>query len=168
MKGTYILVIRLFEDSKIKIGSIGKLDFFKGYYLYLGSAMGNKGSTTLENRVKRHKIAAEATRNGVTALGLELFAQKEVASTTVTSIKMPEGITDKELRGTMRERYRIELAGGQDHLKGNVFRIGHMGNITHREIISTIAALEMTMQGLGLDVEIGEGVAAVADTYLAQ
>jgi aspartate aminotransferase-like enzyme len=41
-----------------------------------------------------------------------------------------------------------------------------MGNITHREIISTIAALEMTMQGLGLDVEIGSGVAAVADTYL--
>jgi aspartate aminotransferase-like enzyme len=121
----------------------------------------------LEERVIRHKLAAEATRNGVTALGLELFAQKEVASNTVTSIRMPEGITDKELRGTMRERYRIELAGGQDHLKGNVFRIGHMGNVTHREIISTIAALEMTMQGLGLDVEIGEGVAAVADTYLA-
>ncbi|MDG3547656.1 pyridoxal-phosphate-dependent aminotransferase family protein [Methanobacterium formicicum] len=120
----------------------------------------------LEERVRRHKLAAEATINGVKALGLDLFAQKEVASNTVTSIKMPEGITDKELRGTMRERYRIELAGGQDHLKGNVFRIGHMGNITHREIISTIAALEMTMQGLGLDVEIGSGVAAVADTYL--
>jgi aspartate aminotransferase-like enzyme len=120
----------------------------------------------LEKRVKRHKNAAKATRNGVNALGLELFAQKDAASNTVTSIKIPEGITDSELRGTMRERYRIELAGGQDHLKGNVFRIGHMGNITHREIISTIAALEMTMQGLGLDVEIGEGVAAVADTYL--
>ena len=62
MKGTYILVIRLFEDSKIKIGSIGKLDFFKGYYLYLGSAMGNKGSTTLENRVKRHVLASNRKR----------------------------------------------------------------------------------------------------------
>lgn len=120
----------------------------------------------LETRVKRHKLAAKATQNGVKALGLELFAQKEASSNTVTAIKMPEGITDKELRGTMRERYRIELAGGQDHLKGNVFRIGHMGNITHREIISTISALEMTMQGLGLEVGMGEGVAAVADTYL--
>ena len=122
----------------------------------------------LEERVIRHKLAAKATQNGVGALGLELFAQKDVSSNTVTSVRMPEGITDKELRGTMRERYRIELAGGQDHLKGNVFRIGHMGNVTHREIISTIAALEMTMQGLGLDVEIGKGVAAVADTYLAE
>jgi aspartate aminotransferase-like enzyme len=121
----------------------------------------------LEERVLRHKLAAKATQNGVTALGLDLFAQNEVSSNTVTSVKMPEGITDKELRGTMRERYRIELAGGQDHLKGNVFRIGHMGNVTHREIISTIAALEMTLQGLGLDLEIGEGVAAVADTYLS-
>ena len=120
----------------------------------------------LEERVKRHRLAAKATQNGVKALGLELFAQEEARSNTVTSVKMPAGVTDPELRGTMRERYRIELAGGQDHLKGNVFRIGHMGNITHREIISTIAALEMTMQGLGLDVEIGEGVAAVADTYL--
>ena len=90
----------------------------------------------LEKRVKRHKMAAKATRNGVNALGLDLFAQEDAASNTVTSIKIPEGITDSELRGTMRERYRIELAGGQDHLKGNVFRIGHMGNITHREIIA--------------------------------
>jgi aspartate aminotransferase-like enzyme len=120
----------------------------------------------LENRVKRHKLAAEAIRNGIKALGLELFAQEEVSSNTVTAIKIPDGITDQELRGTMRQRYRIELAGGQDHLKGNVFRIGHMGNITHREVISTLSALEMTMQGLGLDIQMGSGVAAAADTYL--
>jgi aspartate aminotransferase-like enzyme len=120
----------------------------------------------LDNRIKRHKLAAEATRNGIKALGLELFAQEEVSSNTVTAIKIPDGITDQELRGTMRQRYRIELAGGQDHLKGNVFRIGHMGNITHREVISTLSALEMTMQGLGLDIQMGSGVAAAADTYL--
>lgn len=54
MKGTYILVIYLRENSKLKIGSLGELEFNKGYYLYTGSAMGNTGSTTLENRVKRH------------------------------------------------------------------------------------------------------------------
>ncbi len=54
MKGTYIIVIYLMENSKIKIGSLGEIDFVKGYYLYIGSAMGNIGSTTLENRVKRH------------------------------------------------------------------------------------------------------------------
>jgi len=54
MKGTYIIVIHLQENSKIIIGSLGKLDFIKGYYLYIGSAMGNKGSAKLENRIKRH------------------------------------------------------------------------------------------------------------------
>jgi len=59
MKGTYIIVINLLENSKIKIGSLGEIDFVKGYYLYIGSAMGNKGSTTLENRVKRHVSKSE-------------------------------------------------------------------------------------------------------------
>lgn len=121
----------------------------------------------LEERILRHKLAAKATRAGVKALGLDLFAQPDAASNTVTAIKMPEGITDKDLRGTMRNKYHIELAGGQDHLKGNVFRIGHMGNITQREIIATISALEMTLKELGFDLEMGKGVAAVAETYLS-
>jgi aspartate aminotransferase-like enzyme len=122
----------------------------------------------LVKRVKRHQIAAQATRNAIKALNLELFPDESVSSTTVTAIKMPEGVTDGELRGTMRNKYRVELAGGQDHLKGNIFRIGHMGNITHREIITTISALEMTLRELGFDISMGEGVAAVADTYLPE
>jgi aspartate aminotransferase-like enzyme len=68
----------------------------------------------------------------------------------------------------MRNKYHVELAGGQDHLKGNIFRIGHMGNITHRELITTISSLEMTLREFGFEVEMGEGVAAVADTYLPE
>jgi len=120
----------------------------------------------LESRIKRHKLAAEATKNGIKAIGLELFAQEEVSSATVTAIKMPEGVTDKDMRGTMRDKYGIVLAGGQDHLKGNVFRIGHMGNVTYKDIVTTISALEMTLKGLGFDIELGKGVGAVADTYL--
>ena len=120
----------------------------------------------LEARIKRHEQAAKATINGVKAMGLELFAKEDVSSTTVTAINIPDGMTDKNLRGTMRNKYRIELAGGQDHLKGNVFRIGHMGNITHREIISTIAALEMALKEFGYEVELGSGVSAVQETYM--
>jgi aspartate aminotransferase-like enzyme len=120
----------------------------------------------LEARIKRHEQAAKATINGVKAMGLELFANEEVSSATVTAINIPEGMTDKNLRGTMRNKYRIELAGGQDHLKGNVFRIGHMGNITHREIISTIAALEMSLKEYGYEIELGTGVSAVQETYM--
>ena len=120
----------------------------------------------LEARIKRHELAAKATINGVKAMGLELFAKEDVSSTTVTAIDIPDGMTDKNLRGTMRNKYRIELAGGQDHLKGNVFRIGHMGNITHREIISTIAALEMALKEFGYEIELGSGVSAVQETYM--
>lgn len=122
----------------------------------------------LRNRINRHKLAAKATRNGVKALDLTLFPKEEVSSTTVTAVRMPKGVTDGEFRGTMRNKYRVELAGGQDHLKGNVFRIGHMGNITHRELITTFSAMEMTLRELGFDVDMGEGVAAVADTYLPE
>ncbi len=122
----------------------------------------------LNQRVKRHQLAAKATRNAIKALNLELFPKEEVSSTTVTAINIPEGVTDAELRGTMRNKYHVELAGGQDHLKGNVFRIGHMGNITHRELITTISALEMTLRELGFEIEMGEGVASVADVYLPE
>ena len=58
MKGSYILVICLHENIIIQIGSLGKILFSKGYYLYIGSALGNSGSSTLRNRVKRHFLSS--------------------------------------------------------------------------------------------------------------
>jgi len=63
MKGTYILVIYLNTDSKISIGSLGSIQFKKGYYYYIGSAMANKASSTLLNRLKRHIKAPENKKN---------------------------------------------------------------------------------------------------------
>lgn len=120
----------------------------------------------LENRVVRHETAAEASRNAVKSLDLEIFPDEKVSSTTVTAVKMPENVTDAELRGTMRNKYKVELAGGQDHLKGNIFRIGHMGNISYKELAITFSALEMTLKGLGFDIDMGAGVAAVNESYL--
>ncbi|MHA1376283.1 MAG: DUF123 domain-containing protein [Promethearchaeota archaeon] len=54
MKGTYLLVVYFQQKCDINIGALGLLEFQEGYYIYVGSAMGNKGSTTLLNRVKRH------------------------------------------------------------------------------------------------------------------
>lgn len=121
----------------------------------------------LESRIKRHVVSAKATKEGIKALGLELFSKEDVSSNTVTAINLPEGISNRDLRGTMRDKYKIELAGGQDHLKGNVFRIGHMGNVTHKEIITTLSSLEMTLRELGFDINMGDGVAAAEETYLS-
>lgn len=119
----------------------------------------------LENRVARHHKAAEASRAAVKALGLELFPDESVSSATVTAVKMPEGITDDQLRGTMKKQYEVELAGGQDHLKGNIFRIGHMGNISYKELAITFTALGITLKGLGFVEDAGAGVAALANFY---
>lgn len=54
MKGTYFLVINLQRNTHLNIGAIGRISFREGFYIYIGSAMGEKGSTTLINRVKRH------------------------------------------------------------------------------------------------------------------
>ena len=120
----------------------------------------------LDNRVARHHKAAKASVEAVKALGLELFADEAVSSATVTAVKMPEGITDADFRGTTRDKYGVELAGGQDHLKGIIFRIGHMGNISYKELTQTFAAIGMTLKDLGVIEEAGAGVASIAESYL--
>lgn len=121
----------------------------------------------LDNRVARHHKAAQASVDAVKALGLELFADLEVSSATVTAVKMPEGITDSEFRGTTRDKYGVELAGGQDHLKGNIFRIGHMGNISYKELLQTFGAIGMTLKEFGIIDEPGAGVASITESYSA-
>ncbi|MBO5152003.1 MAG: alanine--glyoxylate aminotransferase family protein [Methanobrevibacter sp.] len=120
----------------------------------------------LENRVARHHKAAKASVAAVKALGLELFADEAVSSATVTAVKIPEGVTDAEFRGTTRDKYGVELAGGQDHLKGNIFRIGHMGCISYKELVQTFAAIGMTLKGLGAIDDAGAGVASITESYL--
>ena len=121
----------------------------------------------LDNRVARHHKAAQASVDAAKALGLELFADPEVSSATVTAVKMPEGITDSEFRGTTRDKYGVELAGGQDHLKGNIFRIGHMGNISYKELLQTFGAIGMTLKEFGIIDEPGAGVASITESYSA-
>ena len=120
----------------------------------------------LENRVARHHKASNASVAAVKALGLELFADEAVSSATVTAVKMPEGVSDADFRRTVRDKYGVELAGGQDHLKGNVFRIGHMGCISYKELVQTFAAIGMTLKGLGAIEDAGAGVASITESYL--
>ncbi len=99
----------------------------------------------LENRIQRHRILSSAVRKWAVEAGLELFPELNTYSSysnTVTAIKMPEGISDAEFRWTLKEEYGILISGGQERLKGKIFRIGTMGNIGKFEVISTLAAIE--------------------------
>ncbi len=66
-------------------------------------------------------------------------------SNTVTAIKMPAGITDKDLRGTMKATDGVAIAGGQDRLKGKIFRIPSMNAFTEKDLVRTLDSLENTM-----------------------
>tara|TARA_Y100000590_G_scaffold469346_1_gene656393 strand:- start:4618 stop:5706 length:1089 start_codon:yes stop_codon:yes gene_type:complete len=99
----------------------------------------------IENVFQRHFDIAETTRNGIKSIGLELFADHNVASNTVTSVKIPEEIDGKKLITRMREKHNIILAGGQQELSGKIFRIGHLGLCSEEEINDVIESLNNTL-----------------------
>jgi aspartate aminotransferase-like enzyme len=120
----------------------------------------------LENRIRRHRTLAKATREAVKAMNLELFADESCASNTVTSIKIPEGLSDDDIRGEMKRKYGILVAGGQGQVKGKIFRIGHMGNVDYLELISVFSALELVLKKAGHDMKLGSGLRAIQEVYL--
>ncbi len=98
----------------------------------------------IANRIARHAKGAQAIRAAAQALGLELYPVTDhhtVLSNTVTAIKFPEGVTDKDLRGEMKAN-GVQISGGQDRLKGKIFRIPSMNAFTENDLIRTIGALE--------------------------
>ena len=115
----------------------------------------------LENIYARHEKMSKAVRGGVKALGLRLLANDDVASKAVTAIFPPEGIDADALRKKIREKYGMVLAGGQEDLKGKVFRMGHLGYIDKMELIAAMAALEIELTELGSKIKQGSGVAAM-------
>lgn len=117
-----------------------------------------------ENRFKRHRLMAEAFRRGVRTIDLELLAEKGYESNTVTAVKYPKDINDASFRRTVRS-HGVLIAGGQEQLKGRVFRVAHMNMTGAREILLTMAVLEMSLSEGGFRFEKGAGVKAV-ETYL--
>jgi aspartate aminotransferase-like enzyme len=107
----------------------------------------------------RHERMKKALRAGVTGMGLKLFVAKDLhASPTITSIVPPSAVSVDAIRRTMKERYNIRIADGQDALKSKIFRIGHMGYVFERDILMTLAALEASLTELGHRCPSGIGV----------
>ena len=115
----------------------------------------------LENVFKRIDLLARATREGAQALGLKIFAKNP--SPAVTAICAPEGIDGQAIYKTLWKKYGVTGAGGQDQLKGKIFRIATLGYAEQYDVITAIAALEFTLRDLGYKFEIGKGVAKAMD-----
>ncbi|MBI3557915.1 MAG: alanine--glyoxylate aminotransferase family protein [Deltaproteobacteria bacterium] len=119
----------------------------------------------LHNVFKRHDLLARATRNAVKALGLEVLSKDP--SNAVTAVRVPAEIKDgKLIPKTMRDKYGVSIAGGQDELEGKIFRLTHLGYIDRFDVLIGIGALELTLQDLGYSkFQFGTGTGAVLQTY---
>lgn len=115
----------------------------------------------LDNQILRHKTLSRMTRAGVQGMGLELFVKDEQnASPSVTSFLPPEGYTVDAVRAGLKKRFGIVIADGQKELKGKLMRIGHLGHVSERDVLTTLSALEAVLNDLGYAVSAGAGVAA--------
>ena len=113
----------------------------------------------LNNIFARHARHQKATQEGIKAMGLNLFTKESFGSPAITAVE-PENIDAETIRKLIKNDFDILLAGGQDHLKGKIFRIGHLGFVNDRDIISVISALESTLDKIGkLNIPIGRGIA---------
>ena len=117
----------------------------------------------LDNIFKRHEKLSSAVRAGVRALGFGLLADDSCASKAVTAVIPPAGIDAEALRKAVREQYGVVLAGGQEDLKGKIFRIGHLGFMDKMDMVTAFSALEMVASQMGAKVKMGSAVAAVEE-----
>jgi aspartate aminotransferase-like enzyme len=116
----------------------------------------------LESIFARHQRLMRATREAVKALSLPLFGPDEAASPAITAVA-PVSVESEQIRAVMKKRFDISLAGGQDDYKGKIFRIGHLGFVSDRDILAAIGALEATLRELGYEsMTPGAGIAAAA------
>lgn len=161
--GRYYLDLRAYR----KAGAAGESPYTPAVSLVfaLEEALAMLAEEGLENAWARHRLMRDMVRAGVEAMGLPLYTQERWASPTVTAVEGPEGLDVEAFRRLVRQRFGVELAGGQGHLKGRIFRIGHMGYAGPLDMIAALAAVEQGLLASGFPVRPGAGVAAAQEVW---
>lgn len=119
----------------------------------------------LEEVYARHELMMKMTRAAMRALDIPLLTLDKDASPTVTAI-IPEHVDAEALRKQVKKDFNLDLAGGQQHLKGKVIRIGHMGYCNPSDVLQIISIIEIGLKRLGAEVTLGKGVAAAQEVYI--
>ena len=117
--------------------------------------------------VDRHRRFGTATRAAIEAFGLESLP--EAPTNCLTVVKCPEGLDGTQVVSHLFDRYGYRIANGQDHLKGQVFRLGHMGALTHEEVLGLVDHVERTLRDLGVrSARAGAGIDAAGPILATQ
>ncbi len=110
-----------------------------------------------ENTIKRHEVCKEAVRAGIKALDIDLLVEDQFASPTVTAF-VPNKEEVKPIKDELLNRFNITIAGGQQHLKGSILRVGHMGKVSPNDMLKFISALEFVLSELRGTSVLGKGI----------
>jgi aspartate aminotransferase-like enzyme len=118
-----------------------------------------------ENLIANAALLAEATRAAARRMGLKLFATAQYAN-AVTAIRAPEGMDSGEIIKEVRKCFGAILSNGQGDMKGQIFRLAHLGYYDISDLFSVVATIEIALHRKGQKVELGSGVRAVEEVYL--
>jgi aspartate aminotransferase-like enzyme len=118
----------------------------------------------LPETFRRHDRLARATRAGVEALGLRLFP-RATPSPALTAVVPPPGVDGETIVAAYARQHGITIAGGQGEMKGQLFRLAHMGYAAESDVVTALSALEQVLAGLGVPVDFGAGVRAAQKVF---
>jgi aspartate aminotransferase-like enzyme len=133
--------------------------------LALGEALKYIKKIGMANVIENAQLLARATRDASQEMGLELFAKRPGSS--VTAVKAPAGMDSGVIVKGFKERFGAIIANGQGSMKGQIFRMAHLGYFDFADMFGVIAGLEIILRANGHNVELGRGVAAVQRVYEA-
>ena len=112
----------------------------------------------LQNVFNRHKVCSDALYSGLSALGLTPFAKKEDRSISIVALNYLDGLEDKVFRSTLADKFKVLVAGGFGDLKGKVFRVGCMGEVSPYHVMRTISAISSTLAMMGYETDAAAGL----------
>ena len=112
----------------------------------------------LQNVFKRHKVCSDSLYAGLSAMGLSPFAKEEDRSISIVALNYLDGLEDKTFRSTLADKFKVLVAGGFGNLKGKVFRVGCMGEVSPYHVMRTISAISATLSMMGYDVDAQAGL----------
>src|SRR2546428_1183017 len=119
----------------------------------------------LEAIMRRHRDLARATRRGLHAVSLQLFADERYASPALTAFRPPARVDARNLIRMLRDDYDTIVAGGQGRMEGQLVRVAHLGFVTLQDIVAFFSALELTLRELNQSVEPGVAMTAALRAY---
>lgn len=160
----YYLNLRAYRKS----GANGETPYTPNVALYfaLEESLRMIQDEGLEHSFNRHLLMRDMVRAGITALGLPLYVPERWASPTLTAISGVPGLDVEAFRKRVASEFGVILSGGQGDMKGQIFRVGHMGYAAPLEMLTALSAIEMGLRRTGVDVELGAGVRAAEEVLL--